>query len=194
MTAENAERPKIEIPLVWRRVLLVNGQPFPWHQRPAPYARDRELLEHPQVYKWILRAGDTERIYVGEASAFNRRLAQYRNPDKDTTEQRIKQAMDECEQFGGTVELWFLEITTGSFQLNGRIIDRHSMGDKSVRLVMENLAILEEKQKKTILLNVIEDNAYDVKLAAIVGDLVSKRGRDAALDMIRGLLNSDPAG
>ena len=54
---------------------------------------------------------------------------------------------------------------------------------------MENLAILEERQKKTTLLNIIEENAYDAKIAAIVGDLVRKHGRDAAFDMIRGLLN-----
>ncbi len=187
MTEENVEVLKIEVPLAWRRVLLVNGQPFPWHRRPTPYARDRELIEYPQVYKWILRAGDTEITYIGEASEFNRRLAQYRNPNSDSTEQRVRQAMDECEQCGGTVELWFLEITTGSFQLNGKVIDRHSIGDKSVRLILENLAILEEKRKKATLLNVVEDNAYDAKIAAIVDDLVRKHGRDAALDMIREL-------
>jgi len=189
MTAENSEVRKIEIPLVWRPVLLTDGRPFPWHRTPAPYARDREQLENPHVYKWVLHNGNLEKAYIGEASAFDRRLGKYRNPDSDTTEKRIRQAMDECEQCGGTVELWFLEITTGSFQLNGKLVNRHSIGDKSVRLILENLAILEEKQKKTTLLNVIEDNAYDAKIAAIVGDLVTKHGRDAAFEMIRRLLN-----
>jgi hypothetical protein len=189
MTAENSEVRKIEIPLVWRPVLLTDGRPFPWHRSPAPYARDREQLEHPHVYKWVLHEGNLDKAYIGEASAFDRRLGKYRNPDSDTTEQRIRQAMDECEQRGGTVELWFLEITTGSVQLNGKLVNRHSIGDKSIRLILENLAILEEREKKTALLNVIEENAYDAKIAAIVGDLVRKHGRDAAFDMIRRLLN-----
>jgi hypothetical protein len=194
MTTENAEVLRVEVPLVWHRVLLAAGQSFPWHRCPAPYARDREPLERPQVYKWVLRDANRERAYIGEAGAFDRRLGQYRSPDNDTTEQRVRQAMDECEQCGGTVELWFLEITTGSFLLNGRLIDRHSIGDKNVRLILENLAILEEKQNKTTLLNVIEENAYDAKIASIVGDLVRKYGRDTAFNMIRGLLKSIPVG
>jgi hypothetical protein len=113
MTTENSEIRRIEIPLVWRPVLLTDGRPFPWHRSPARYARDREQLEHPHVYKWVLHDGTLEKAYIGEASAFDRRLGKYRNPDSDKTEQRVRPAMDEREQRGGTVELWFLEITTG---------------------------------------------------------------------------------
>jgi len=192
MTTENGEVRNVEIPLDWQQVLLADGKPFPWHQSPAPYPRDREPLEHPQVYKWVLRDANGKTVYIGEASAFDQRLGKYRNPDSDTTEQRVRQAMDECEQRGGTIELWFLEIAADSFHLNGSLINKYSIGDKNVRLILENLAILEERRNKTTILNVIEDNAYDRKLAALADELVRKHGMDAAIGMIRGLLGPGP--
>jgi|GEM_PF-6574647 len=188
MTTENVEVRKIDIHLVWRQVLLANGKPFPWHQRAARYAHDREMLDGPQVYRWILRDanGAEECSYIGETEAFQNRLSKYRRPNavRLNTEKRVREEIDKCERRGGTIELWFLDLDAGSFSLNGHAINKYSLGESDVRRMLESIATFTERQSGRKLLNAIEDNAVNRKLLALLGQITQKQGVEAAMKIL----------
>ncbi|HEX4030595.1 MAG TPA: hypothetical protein VHX20_09540 [Terracidiphilus sp.] len=154
----------LEISLHWWPVLTPDGNRFPWHREPARAARDREQLEGPRVYRWILRSKDNiaePRYYIGETSAFHRRLAKYRSGklNRKGIENYVPQKMRECEALDGEVQLEFLNLDAEPLRINGRLLANSSLFDRSVRLMMESIAVYVSKTQNLFLLNSLGENA-----------------------------------
>jgi hypothetical protein len=142
------------ISLNWIPV-LVDGVKYPWHRKPQKYARNRELINGPRIYRWVLRSkvGDIESVYIGQSEKFEKRLTRYRRLRESGTEVYVNNAFSDCEEHGGTVELQFLEVA--EFEINGTLVDTsaRSLGNHVVRQLLETTAILTAQSEPPNLLN-----------------------------------------
>jgi hypothetical protein len=188
MTEDVEEKRKIDIPLQWREIRLSGNIYFPWHRQAAKYPRDRDQLNGPQVYKWILKDenGQEERSYIGESEAFQNRLASYRSPkiSPAKTEKVVRDAIEECEKRGGSVELWLLDIDAGCFYLNGMLVNRYSLGDRDVRIMLESIATIEARQRDAKLINRLGDNAYKRGILGLLQEISRKKGIEFASTLL----------
>lgn len=146
--------PSIKIPFHWKQVLEKEGY-FPWHRvvpkKPAKHIRG------PQVYRWVLRKGDEiSSVYIGQSEQFEKRLGDYRRPNH--YDSALQAAMRECEEGGGRVELDFLDLGSGSFRINGKLISHASLSNHDVRMMMESIAIMTAGVEGITLLNHVRDN------------------------------------
>jgi hypothetical protein len=155
-------------------------------------APDRERLEGAHVYQWVFRGADghLEQCYIGQSGNFEGRLPDYRSeiPAKNSTEAFVQEEMRQCEKRGGTVDLEFLELET-PLCINGKLINKYSLGDREVRLMMENIAIVTAKANGVKLLNRLGDNTYDVKIETLMGRIVEQKGYPEALRLLGSLLS-----
>jgi len=174
--------PSIQIPLSWKAV--PGKEVFAWHRAPLP--SDKRLIGGPKVYSWLMckEHGEVESIYIGESGDFSKRLKSYRlRVQKPNDKDKLVEAMVKCESLGGRVELHFLDLGEGSFNLNGKLIDQLSLADHAVRLMMESIAIFMARATNLKLINDLRENAY---LASILK--ITKGDRAAATKLIQDYL------
>lgn len=154
--------PKIEIPFHWTQVLDNKGAYFPWHRKVPK--KLRKHIAGPRVYRWVLRKGDEiSSVYIGQSEQFETRLGEYRNPNRYDSD--VQAAMRECEESGGRVELHFLDLGTGRFRINGKLISHASFSNHDVRIMIESIAIVTARVEGVKLLNHVRDNTL-VKMMA----------------------------
>jgi hypothetical protein len=149
--------PGIEIPFNWAQV-LERGTYFPWHRKKVPKNLPKYNIAGPRVYRWVLRRGEEiSSVYIGQSEKFEKRLRDYRRPNPYDCD--VQAAMRECEAGGGRVELQFLDLGTGSFRINGKLISHASLSNHDVRMMMESTAIVTARVEGVKLLNHVRDNA-----------------------------------
>jgi hypothetical protein len=153
-----------KIPLNWHSV-LVEGQSYPWHQKPQRHAKHRDLVGGPRIYRWVFKNqnGEVQEVYIGQSERFQSRLSGYRTPTKTNpqdTDVIVHDAIVEWEKQGGTVELQFLEIA--AFEVNGQRVDSStkSLGNHEVRVLLESIAIVTAKSEPYKLINRLSKNVH----------------------------------
>ena len=171
----------IDIPLEWTSV-TVKGENFPRHQGKIRSRRAKDKIKGPQIYRWVLRkrSGEISAVYIGQTEDFEIRLRAYREGKSGCDGSVVQSAMKECDEDGGSVELQFLDLVKGAFRMNGTPINRASLGEPDVRLMMESIAIVAARADGVRLLNQVRENAYMkilLRAAAILGP-VSDRARE----------------
>jgi hypothetical protein len=189
----NENTPSFVVQLHWKAIKLCDGRRFDWHKKRARAARDREQLEGPRVYRWVLRGTDglPEQFYIGQAGNFEQRLPKYRSRKLavDSTEALVQNEIFRCEEHNGTVDLEFLELRT-PFRINGKLINDFSLGEPDVRIMMEHIAIVTARAEGLKLINRLSDNAYYVKIFSLVERIVGQKGKQEAMRSIRNILES----
>ena len=140
--------PHIEIPLCWEKPELVKGKHFDWHRASLyhiPQNVITELICNAKVYRWLMRSknNEMESCYIGESVDFYDRLLSYRRSVRkpDGKHKLLVEAMRDCETNDGTVNLEFLCVGVDGFQLNEILINRWTLGNQDVRLMMESISI-----------------------------------------------------
>lgn len=191
---ENVNPKSVLIPLEWKAVVLANGTRFDWHKAEARDARDREQLSGARVYRWALRGpdGSIKDLYIGQSGKFEKRLSSYRSKKlaKGSTEALVRDAMGECERQRGTVDLEFLHIET-PFIINGKRIDKHSMGLPEVRIMIEHIAIVTAKAERIHVINQLRANANLVAILKLVKKIVSPGNYPEVSGRIESILDSN---
>ena len=140
--------PNIEIPLCWEKPELVKGKHFVWHRENLyniPANEISKLMCGAKVYRWLMRSksNEMESCYIGQSVDFDQRLNQYRRSFRkpDGKHKLLVEAMRDCENSNGTVNLEFLCVGVDGFQLNEILINRWTLGNQDVRLMMESISI-----------------------------------------------------
>jgi hypothetical protein len=155
--------PTVDIPVYWSDV-LVRGNHFRWHDQRLS-ERARQQIAGPRVYRWVLRLGNGEVVsYIGQTEDFERRLRSYRVGSTSNRHSHVRAAIQECASGGGTVGLCFLDLETGGFWMYGRLINRRSLTDHEVRMMMEGVAILKALADGEKLLNRLRRNAVELMM------------------------------
>jgi hypothetical protein len=186
--------PEIELRLVWKPVRLAGGVPFDWHLEPARYARDRDQLSGPKVYRWLLKNADggLDSCYIGQSLEFEQRLAEYRSGrfGRAGTERLVREEMRRCEERGGTVELEFLDLASGQFSLNGWLINTYELGNLDVRLMMESIATIGARTQNIKVINRLGQNAYEMKIISLVNEIARTQGVTRTMEILESLLHT----
>ncbi len=178
----------IEIPLLWKAV-LVKQQHFTGHRKPRLNVRERDAIEGPQVYKWVLRdkTHKIEAVYIGETERFETRLGAYRiaNAKAPTKTKRIRQELKRCEDEGGSVELQFLDLETGQFTLNGTLVNRFLMTEHTARILMESIAVFVAEAEGYRVLNHSRKNVAKKNILKLLNKMnVKGKPLDSVLQML----------
>ena len=178
----------IEIPLLWKAV-LVKQQHFAGHQKPRLNVRERDAIEGPQVYKWVLRdkTHKIEAVYIGETERFETRLGSYRitNAKATAKTKRIRQELKRCEDEGGSVELQFLDFESGQFMLNGILVNRFSRAEHTARRLMESIAVFVAEAEGYRVLNHSRKNVAKKNILKLLSQMnVKGKPLDSVLQML----------
>lgn len=184
----------VTIPLRWVPVVLSNGKRFNWHRERALADADRRRLDGARVYRWILRDvdGKIERVYIGESGAFEERITQYRSdcPADGTTEATLRAEMNNCEVNHGSVDLEFLSLET-PISINGKMVNNYALGERNVRLMMENIAIVTAKAQGLKLVNRLGENIIETKLLALLQKVIGEEGHERTMEILKARLGMD---
>jgi hypothetical protein len=192
----NETSPSFVLPLHWKAVVLCDGSRFDWHKKGARAARDREQLEVACVYRWVFRAANSRPeqfyLYIGQSGKFEERLPSYRstNPAAGSTEELLRREMSRCEEQGGKVDLEFLDLGN-PLRINGKLINKYSLGERDVRVMMENISIVTAKADGIKLINRLGDNTNEVKILNLAKKIVGQKGFPEASRLLKGLLDPD---
>jgi hypothetical protein len=180
--------PALEIPVCWAPV-LVNGKAFGWHEQKLN-SRAKEQIAGPRVYRWVLRTHSGEvLVYIGQTENFEKRLRSYRRGAGEQIHSRVRTAIEQCKNGGGTVELYFLDLQTGAFRMFGRLIDRSSLNHHEVRIMMEGVAVLKALAGEEKLLNRYRRNAVETMMAQLLKPYPSEMRKDILEEVQRTLRN-----
>jgi hypothetical protein len=175
-----------EIPLSWESV-LAKGNRFDWHKEQLPAGPDWDKLYGSKIYKWEFRSQHLPaKLYIGQCQEFQERLAKYRAAKKDgsTTEARFQHETQAYEGQGGTVDLYFLDIGT-SIVINGKPVNKLTLGELAVRLMLESIAIVSAQVAGFELVNQLGNNWYQEQIFELdlVQNFVRRKGREEAMKL-----------
>jgi len=164
---------RVEIALSWKPTLFEEKH-FNWHRDPL-YTSHTMRVGGPRVYRWFMRQknGEVESVYIGESGDFYERLLDYRlRVQRQDDRDDLVNAMRDCENCGGAVELQFLDLDEGSFDLNGKLVNGETLRYHETRLMMESIAIFMAKASNLKVLNELREDAYLTAILKIVkGDI-----------------------
>ena len=174
----------IEIPLSWKAV-LVKEQHFDWHRK-SLYSSDMSLVSGPKVYRWLMHAeGGKDSVYIGESVKFEDRLLQHRlRIKKPAATDKLVNAIVAFERNRGIVELQFLDLGERGFRLNGHHINRWSLGEHEVRLMMENMSIIAARASNLTVINSLRDSAKS-RAEKWIMEYARTHGSAAALKLLQ---------
>ncbi|MBD8838882.1 hypothetical protein IFU39_13760 [Paenibacillus sp. CFBP 13594] len=122
---------------------------------PRPFDKTMNKFYHvPAIYRWKIYKPNTQCtvVYIGETDNLKRRISGYLKPGPSQhTNIRMKALFEQYINDGFIVELDTIQIKT--FIFNGIEFEQGSLDSKNIRVLLENLIILDHKKNNYELLN-----------------------------------------
>lgn len=137
----------------WKSVdILENVEVYRY---PHPFdKRMSKVYQNAAVYRWrIFKPNSKSKIvYIGETDNLKRRVTGYLKPGPSQhTNIRMKALLEQYIQDGFFVELDLFQIK--HFAFNGLEFQQESLSSKNIRVLLENLIILDHKNNGYEILN-----------------------------------------
>lgn len=116
--------------------------------------RMSKAYQNAAVYRWRIYRPNTESkiVYIGEAGNLKRRISGYLKPgSSQRTNYRMKALFEQYVQDGFLIELDLLQIKI--LTVNEIEYHQDSLSSKNIRVLLENLIILDHKNNGYEILN-----------------------------------------
>lgn len=137
----------------WNSVL--EGEAAEVYRYPQPFDKKmNRIYSTPAIYRWRIYDLNTDAqvVYIGETDNLKRRVAGYLRPGPSQhTNIRMKALFEQYILKGFLVELDLIQIK--HFTFNDILFHQDSLSSKNIRVLLENLIILDHKNNGFEILN-----------------------------------------